>query len=241
MKKFIVEKEVFDLIPNLNIGVLVLKDVKENKVLDEKSKLELKRLLDSANNEARKYLTSDVISENQVVSVWRSVYQKFPTKKGARCSVENLLKRVLHDNPVGSILPSIDITNAISLKYALPIGAEDASKFEGNLRLGIMNGDEYYVAHGEDKVDPPLKGEVAYADDAGVVCRCLNYRDAKRTEITDDTTYEFIAMECVSEDKIEELKSALEELSNLMCKYLDASVVNTGIVNINNNEIDIEK
>ena len=240
MKKFYVEDKVFELIPNLNIGVVVLKNVNEKKELNESESKEIKSLLDNANSEAKKYLTSEVISENHVVDVWRKVYQSFPTKKGARCSVENLLKRVLHDNPVGSILPSIDITNSISLKYALPIGAEDASKFVGDLRIGVMKGDEPYRAHGEDKDEPPIEGEVAYADDEGVVCRCLNWRDAVRTEITDDTTYEFIAMECVEEDRLEDLKDALNDLTNLMCKYLGASVVSTGIVNKENKEINIE-
>ena len=240
MKEFIVDDEVFEIIPELSVGVLVLKGVNERKELNDKDSAFIKDLLDNANKGAHKYLTSDVISENKVVSIWREVYSRFPGKKGARCSVENLLKRVLHDNPVGSILPSIDITNAISLKYAFPIGAEDASKFEGNLHISIMNGNEYYLAHGEEKEEPPVKGEIAYADDAGVVCRCLNWRDSVRTEITDDTTYEFIAMECVEPERLEELKEALNELSGLMTKYLDAEIVNTGIVDINNKRINIE-
>ena len=123
MSKFIIQKDVWNVIPNLAVGVLVLKNVQENKKLSTTQEEEIKSLLDNANSNAKKYLTSDVISENDVVKVWRETYQRFPTKKGARCSVENLLKRVLHNNPVGSILPSVDITNAISLEYALPIGA----------------------------------------------------------------------------------------------------------------------
>lgn len=238
MKKFIVDEEVFNLIPELHIGVLVLKNVNEKKELNNEDASFIKDLLDNANNDAKKYVPNEPISENEVVKVWREIYQRFPTKKGARCSVENLLKRVLHDNPVGSILPSIDITNAISLKYAFPIGAEDAEKFDGDLHLGIMKGNEYYLAHGEDKEEPPLEGEVAYADNTGVVCRCLNWRDALRTEITDDTTYEFIAMECV-DGRLDELTEALNELKELMVKYLDAEVVNTGVVNSTNSEIEI--
>ncbi len=240
MKKFYVEDEVFNILPSLNIGVLVLKNVNEKKELNTEESSDIEKLLNDANKEAKKYLTSDVISENHVVAVWREVYQKFPGKKGARCSVENLLKRVLHDNPVGMIFPSVDITNAISLKYALPIGAEDASKFVGNLRLGIMTGNEKYLAHGEEKEDPPSPGEIAYADDVGVVCRCLNWRDAQRTEISDDTQYEFIAMECIEEDRLNELNEALDELATLMNKYMGATIVNTGIVNKNNKEIGIE-
>ena len=237
--KFNVEKEVFDIIPELNIAVLVLKNVKENKILKEKEPKEIKELLDKSNSEAKKYVPNEVISENEIVKVWREIYSRFPTKKGARCSLENLLKRVLKDNPVGTILPSVDITNSISLKYAFPIGAEDISKFEEYYSLGIMQGNESFTPIGSEENDPPLNGEIAYKDAAGAVCRCLNWRDAIRTEITDDTTYEFIAMECVEEDRIEELKEAQNELEELMTKYLDAEVVTKDIVNVNNMEINI--
>ncbi len=230
MQKFVVDKEFWDLFPEAAIGVLVLSNVQENKKMTKEDSLKIKAILDKANQDAKKFLISDIISENPVVKVWREAYQKFPTKKGARCSVENLLKRVLHEKPVGSILPSVDITNSISLKYALPIGAEDLSKFQGDLHLGAMNGDEQFLPHGSDKEEPPLEGEIAYRDDAGVVCRCLNWRDGQRTEVTDDTTDEFIAMECLEPSRLPELKTALDELAQLMAEYLDAKVVSCEIL-----------
>jgi len=237
MKKFIIDKEVFDILPDLNAGVLVLKNVKENKKMNAIQDKEIKELLSNANKEAIKYVPNETISENEVVKVWRDTYNKFPTKKGARCSLENLLKRVLHGNPVGSILPSVDITNAISLKYAFPIGAEDVDKLEGDLHLGIMNGDEKFLPIGSEEEESPLKGEIAYRDDFGAVCRCLNWRDGIRTEITDNTEYEFIVMECVEKNRLDDLKIALDELSGLMCNYLEAQVVIKEIVNIDKNEI----
>ena len=237
MKKFKINDEVFDILGDISVGVLVLKNVNENKKLSDKESKEIKELLEYSNNYSKKYLTSDVISENDVVKVWREIYQKFPTKKGVRCSLENLLKRVLHDNPVGSILPSVDITNSISLKYALPIGAEDLDKIDGDLFLGVMNGDEHFLPIGSEEEDKPLKGEIAYCDNCGVVCRCLNWRDGVRTEITDDTTLEFIAMECVEKDKLDDLNNALLELANLMSKYLDCEVVLKTIVDKNNKEV----
>ena len=240
MKKLIIDQDFWNLFPKATVGILVLKGVKENKKLSAKESDEIEALLKGANESAKKHLTSDVISENQVVKIWREAYQKFPTKKGARSSVENLLKRVLHDNPVGSILPSVDITNSISLQYALPIGAEDLSKIEGDLHLGAMNGDEDFLPHGAEKPEPPLKGEIAYYDDAGVVCRCLNWRDGQRTEITDDTTREFIAMECVEPERVDELKAALKELADLMAKYLEAEVVTQDILSMDHPETNLE-
>ena len=240
MKKFIVDKEFWDLFPNAHIGVLILKNVDEKKELNEKESSEIKELLDGANCNAKKYLTSDVISENDVVKVWRDVYSKFPTKKGARCSIENLLKRVLHDNPVGSICPSVDITNAISLKYAFPIGAEDIDKIEGDLHLGIMNGDEAFLPIGSSENDSPLPGEVAYADSIGAVCRCFNWRDGIRTQITDDTTCEFIAMECMEEERVTLLQEAIDELVLYFEKYLGAEVIGKTIISSSNREIDMK-
>ena len=240
MKKFIVDNGVWDILPDMNIGVLILENVNEKIVMNEKEALEIENLLKTSNKEASKYLTSDVISENEVVKVWRETYQKFPTKKGARCSVENLLKRVLHDKPVGTIFPSVDITNSISLKYALPIGAEDREKIDGDIHLGIMNGGEEFYPIGSDKMDSPLKGEIAYYDNTGVICRCLNWRDGIRTQINDDTTSEFIAMECVDSSRVDDLKRAINELEELMVKYMGAKTINKGIINRENSSMNIE-
>lgn len=239
MKNFYVEPKVFDILPELHIGILVLKNVQENKELNEKEKKEIETILKEANSNAKRFLTSDIISENEVVKVWRDTYSKFPTKKGARCSLENLLKRVLHDNPVGTILPSVDITNAISLEYAFPIGAEDCDKVEGDIRLAIMEGNEKFLPIGKDQEEPPLKGEIAYCDDYGTICRCLNWRDGVRTEITDDTTYEFIAMECMEPKRLNELQEAIDKLEVYMNKYLEAETITKAIISIDKSSVTI--
>jgi DNA/RNA-binding domain of Phe-tRNA-synthetase-like protein len=44
------------------------------------------------------------------------------------------------------------------------------------------------VAHGEPAVEHPKPGEVIWRDDAGVTCRCWNWRQCFRTRITPATT-----------------------------------------------------
>ena len=220
MRKFIVDESFWEIFPEASIAVLAVKNVQESIHLDDEKAAEIKSLLDSANEGAKKYLTSEVISENAVVKTWRETYSKFPTKKGARCSIEALLKRVLHGTPVGTIAPTVDITNAISLKYAFPIRAENMETFTG---------------------EPPLAGEIAYYDEEGVLCRCWNWRDGKRTEVTDDTTVEFIAMECVEPNRVGELQEAVDELANLLTHYVGAEVINKQIININTKETMIQE
>lgn len=240
MRKFIVDENFWKIFPTAKIAVLTVKNVKEFVQLDEKSAAEIKQLLDDANKKAKKYLPSDVISENPVIRVWREAYAKFPTKKGARCSIESLLKRVLHDHPVKTIAPTVDITNAISLKYAFPIGAENMDAFVGDIHVGIMKGGEDFWPIGSDKPEPPLAGEIAYYDEAGVICRCWNWRDGKRTEVTDETTTEFIAMECIEPERYSQLEEAIDELEDLLRCYVDAETMYKAILDKEHSEMNIQ-
>ena len=166
--------------------------------------------------------------------------KNFLLKKVLDVLLKIYLKRVLHGKPVGNIFPSVDIANSISLKYALPIGAEDRDKIDGDIHLGIMKGGEYFLPIGSDKEEPPLEGEIAYFDNSGVICRCLNWRDGVRTEVNDNTMSEFIAMECVDSNRIDELKKAIDELEELMVKYMGAKTVNKQIINKENSSMVIE-
>lgn len=238
MKKFVADESFWQLFPGAAIGVLAVEGLSAQP--DGAKAAEIEAFLQQANAQAKRHLTSETISENAVVAVWRQAYQKFPTKKGARCSVEALLKRVLHDNPVGSIAPTVDITNAISLKYALPIGAENLAAIQGDLRLGTVQGGEDFLPIGGEKPEPPLPGELAYYDDAGIVCRCWNWRDGQRTAVQEDTDREFIAMECVDPARQQELAAAVEELAGLLSGLLGARVLQKQIITAQNREAVLE-
>lgn len=242
MKKFITDPSFWALFPDAAIGVLTVKDINEATQLSPEQAAEVETILKNANAAALSHLDQTIaLSQNRPVAVWREAYQKFPTKKGVRCSIEALLKRVSKGEPVGTIAPTVDITNAISLKYALPIGAEDMDAFQGDLHLGTMAGGEDFTPIGSAEPDPPRPGELAYYDDAGVVCRCWNWRDGKRTAVTDSTTSEFIAMECVDPDRMEALKDALDELSGLLETYTGAKTIVKSIVTSANQEILIQE
>lgn len=135
---------------------------------------EIEALLANANIESKKHLLEEVFSDNPIVATWREAYRKFKTKKGARCSIEALLKRVEKGNEVSSINPLVDIYNAISLSYGIPCGGEDLDQFVGDLNLCLAQGGEPFMALGDSGEDPALPREVIYKDDLGAVCRCWN-------------------------------------------------------------------
>ncbi|HEM3471695.1 MULTISPECIES: B3/B4 domain-containing protein [Streptococcus] len=216
MSQFVVDSSFWSLFPDAKIGVLLLKDYKT----PVQSPDELVKLLEESNGIAQKFLTEDTFSENEVIQTYRQAYQKFKTKKGARSSIEALLKRSASDRPVSTISPLVDIYNAASLRFGLPCGAEDIDTFVGNLQLTITEGgDEFYLI-GDENNNPTLPGEVCYKDDKGAVCRCFNWRDGERTMITDETKNAFLVMELVNSDRVEDLENALDFISQHAEKFL---------------------
>lgn len=216
MSQFVVNSSFWSLFPDAKIGVLLLKGYKT----PTQSPDELVKLLEESNGIAQKFLTEDTFSENEVIRTYRQAYQKFKTKKGARSSIEALLKRSASDRPVSTISPLVDIYNAASLRFGLPCGAEDLDTFVGNLQLTVTEGgDEFYLI-GDETNNPTLPGEVCYKDDKGAVCRCFNWRDGERTMITDETKNAFLVMELVNSDRVEDLENALDFISQQAEKFL---------------------
>ena len=224
MKQFVTEESFWELFPNAQIGVVVANNMKStDEVLPEDASA-IKKELALANTQADQHLESNTISQNQVVAVWREAYQKFKTKKGARCSIENLLKRVLKGNPVGSITPSVDIYNTISLTYALPVGSEDIDAMDGDICLGITEGGDAFLPLGEDEEAPTLEGELCYRDNTGAICRCWNWRDGERTALTDDSKKAILIIESVDPDRAGDLRDAIDQLADMIERYLGADI-----------------
>ena len=173
MKQFVTEESFWELFPEAQIGIVVAHNMKPTEEVAPEDAAAIARALAEANGKADQHLESNTISQNEVVAVWRDAYQKFKTKKGVRCSIENLLKRVLKGNPVGSITPSVDIYNTVSLTHALPVGGEDIDAMAGDIRLGITEGGDAFRPLGEEEDAPTLEGELCYRDDAGAICRFI--------------------------------------------------------------------
>lgn len=209
MKKFIIENDFWDVFPDAKIGIITAKGI-DNTATDT---VKYQKILAEAQTQVPKHLPNEAFSENAVIKVWREAFQQFKTKKGARSSIEALLKRVNNGNALTSINPLVDIYNAVSLTYALPCGGEDIDCFEGDIRLTKAIGDEPFVTLGTDENDSPYPGEIVYKDDAGAICRCWNWREAVRTMLTEKTQNAFLCVELVDLSRVNVFHEALEALA----------------------------
>lgn len=235
MKKIIIENDFWDIFPEVKIGIVVCRGI-NNFIQDDKK---YENMILNAEKEAMNYLENANFSDNKVIKVWRDAFKKFKTKKGARASIEALLKRIYNGNHLGTINPLVDIYNSISLSYALPCGGEDIDKFVGDIRLTKAVGNENFITLGSNENAQPYEGEIVYKDDKGAICRCLNWRESVRTMLTENTKNAILCMELVDNERIKDLKNALEELGGRIKDNLGGTY-KIEILDINNKSTEIE-
>lgn len=234
MKKFIIENDFWEVFPEARLGIIVCTGI-DNTVKDT---VPYEKMIADAEKEVFNHLKDEEFTNNAVIRVWREAFQKFKTKKGARSSIEALLKRVNNGNHIGTINPLVDIYNAVSLKHALPCGGEDIDTFVGNVRLTKAAGGEHFITLGSDEDAPPYEGEIIYKDDAGAICRCWNWRESVRTMLTENTKNAFLCIESVDETREDALESALKALAAEVEHQL-GGVCRTSILDMNNQEMDL--
>ncbi|WP_222306144.1 B3/4 domain-containing protein [Rhizobium leguminosarum] len=117
---------------------------------------------------------------------WDEAYSRFGAKPNRTpCSAQALKKRVEKDGRIPSINPIVDLYNAVSLRFAIPVGGENFDAYVGKPRLSVADGTEVFdtVMNGEAVIENPTKGEVIWRDDIGVTCRRWNWRQGTRTRL----------------------------------------------------------
>lgn len=75
------------------------------------------------------------------LTAWADVFQKF----GAKPTADALRKRVLRDGTMPALDPIVDLYNAVSLRYAVPVGGENISAYQGPPRLTVAKGTEPFA------------------------------------------------------------------------------------------------
>ena len=166
------------------------------------------RLLREAEARARGRLGDGPASALPEISAWRAAMAAFGCKPSRYlCSAEALLKRVARGDELPAINRLVDLYNAVSLTYALPLGGEDADQVRGDVVLMPAAGDEEF-----DGGDPPAPGEIVWRDDLGVTCRAWNWRQGMRTRITETSTRVYFLLEAIEQEGALVLGQAAEEL-----------------------------
>ncbi len=232
MGKFTINKEIFNYYHDLQIGVVVCKNINNT------TSKEACNLLESNIKKASKELYElSNLTELSVIKDWRNAYKKFNEKKN-RSSIESLLRRIYNNKPVSSINPLVDIYNSISIKYKLPCGGEDINKFSnGNIELTLSKGTENFLPLGSEESESPTVNEVIYKTENTVICRCFNWRESDITKLTPDTRNAFLCIECLNTKDTDALNAAINDLNKYISTFLGGTC-STYILDCKNNTIN---
>lgn len=145
--------------PELNVGVIRAR----GPFRDASGSAEVAALVERA----RARLAAGGEGEFPEVVAWRRAFSRMGLKPTQyRSASEALLRRLRQDGALPTVHPLIDLANAVSVGFAVPIAVFDLEHVEGGLEVRRAGGDEVYLtfAGGEERPEP---GEVIFADAGG--------------------------------------------------------------------------
>lgn len=207
-----VSPAIWEKFPHLKLGVLVVEGM--DNTVDATGSAEF---LQKCTHDARNaYAQTDLSRVDKIID-WREAYRSFGFKPAQfRCSAESLLRRIMQGKDLPSINPLVNIYNAVSLKYTLPMGADDLDQVKGAIQLTVARGDEQFTALGSSATELTQAGEVVYRDDRFVTCKVWNWRECDQTKIETGTKRAIFVIEGLEHTLLGEIATALSELKDII-------------------------
>jgi DNA/RNA-binding domain of Phe-tRNA-synthetase-like protein len=167
------------------------------------------------------------------IAAWHQVFRAFGANpKRTAPSVDSLLRRYRKDNGLPAIHPVVDLYNAVSLTWGVPVGGEDIAHYQGSPRLVVADGSERFdtVRDGHPVVEHPEPGEIIWRDEIGVTCR----RQCRRTAITEATVDFWFVFDRLPPLEIDDLRRAGDSLMTAMRAASPGCEVDSRLINPTN-------
>jgi DNA/RNA-binding domain of Phe-tRNA-synthetase-like protein len=162
---------------------------------------------------ARGKLGAGSESDLPEIQAWRRAFARMGLKPTQyRCASEALLRRFRKEGALPGIHPLVDLCNAVSLAFAIPVAAVDMAKIKGRLEVRRATGTEIYEAF-SGEIEHPDSGEVIYADDGGNAhARRWTNRQSGRSAIRRETATALIVAEAMHSGGREDVGRLIDAL-----------------------------
>lgn len=200
--KFKVDKKFFEKIDNAYFGIIIAKGLDNTKKYDFIDKL----LSNEINNIYEEYKDKKV-KEQQEIERYRDAFRKLninPNKY--MCSIEALITRTVKNKYVPSINPIVDLGNALSLKYKIPVGIHDIDKFTSDIEIRPATTSDKFIPFGSEEYDNPEVDEIIYVSGNDVKTRRWTWRQGSSSRVDENIKNVFIPLDGFIENKEEILK-----------------------------------
>jgi len=156
---------------------------------------------------ARSRLANGSEAELPEVQAWRRAFSRMGLKPTQyRCASESLLRRWRKEGSLPELHPLVDLCNAISLAFAIPVAVFDVSKIADGLCVRYADGDEDYLTF-SGETEHPAPHEVIFADAARRVhARRWTNRQSGWSAVQDSTTAALIVAEAMHDSAASDVR-----------------------------------
>lgn len=121
-----------------------------------------------------------------IFSGYIKLHDKYSMRKDITSSSERLIDFILKRGSIPNINTFVDIYNVVSAFTGISIGAHDIGTIVGNVCLEVLEKDIQFEMIGGGRHDTARRGEYAYIDKKGILCR-LDIKQSQRTKVTEKT------------------------------------------------------
>lgn len=160
------------------------------------------------------------------IQAWRRAFARMgspPTRY--RCAAESLLRRFRRDGSLPRLHPLVDLGNALSLGYAVPVAVLDLDRIDGDLSVRPATGAETYLTLGGEE-EHPEPGELIFADEAGHAhSRRWTHRQSGASAVRADTAEVLVVIEAMHAGGAETVPRMLTELAAALAEEWGAPAV----------------
>ncbi|MFG2195577.1 B3/4 domain-containing protein [Streptomyces sp. NPDC048639] len=205
--------------PELSAGVLVA-DVDVLRA-DVDASAGVSSRVDAYTARATARLGGATESDLPEVQAWRRAFARMGLKPTQyRCAAEALLRRLRREGSLPRIHPVVDLCNAISAAYAVPVAVLDADRVAGpSLEVRYARGDEDYVPFGGGS-EHPAPGEVIFADTAGQAhARRWTNRQSAHSAVATRTRRVLVVAEAMHHGGAEVVRELLTSVSDELAAH----------------------
>lgn len=171
---------------------------------------------------AESRLASSSEGELPEIRAWRRAFSRMGLKPTQyRCASESLLRRFRREGALPQIHPLIDICNAISMAFAIPVAVFDVAEIAGSIEVRYAAGGETYMTF-SGQIENPDLGEVIFADSAGRAhARRWTNRQSGYSAVQNTTTAALIVAEAMHASALAETQAltaaVADELNAIWC------------------------
>ncbi len=199
--------EIWQQFPQLVPGLLVVASIHPEVEVDALLQLWYQRARERLDNGQQE-------SDLPEISAWRRVYAQMGLKPTQyRSAGEALLRRFRKEGDLPRLHPLVDLCNAVSLAFALPVAVFDLAKVADYLEVRPARGDEQYLAF-SGEIENPAPGEVIFADAANHVhARRWTFRQSRRSTVEPETRQILIVSEGLHATAATDVPALIEALA----------------------------